>query len=80
MKKRRSLTAGEGQALATRLDPVGMIPSLVGVHTSALITPVGQDRLILTFRAQASPNYSRGLDAFRYSPARQGGIHTETAL
>ena len=27
---------------------VGMIPALEGVHPSALITPVGQDRLILT--------------------------------
>ena len=46
---------------------------------SALIPPVGQDRLILTrFTAhpQAIPNYRIGLDAFRYSPARQGGRHS----
>ena len=59
---------------------VGMIPSLEGVHPSALITLVGQDRQILTVRALASPNYSGVLDAFRYSPVLQGGIHPETAL
>ena len=71
-------------------DTVGMIPALEGVHTSALIrhfspplrgdtclTPVGQERQILTVRALASPNYRGGLDAFRYSPVRQGKIQIE---
>ena len=47
---------------------------------SDVITLVGQDRQILTVRAQASPNYRGGLDAFRYSPVFQVGRHTETAL
>ena len=39
-----------------RLDTVGMIPPLEG----GCLTPVGQDRQILTVRARQSPNYLRG--------------------
>ena len=35
VKKRRPFTEGEGQALAMRLDTVGMMLSLEGVHTSS---------------------------------------------
>ena len=44
------------------------------------LTPVGQDRLILTRSGAGAPELQSGPDAFRYSPALQGGINTETEL
>ena len=46
-----------------RLDTVGMIPALEGVHTSALIPSVGQDRLILPRSGAGAPELQRGPDA-----------------
>ena len=59
------------------LDTVGMIPPLGedAFIPSALITPVGQDRLILPCSGSGDPELQSGGDAIRYSPALQGGRH-----
>ena len=72
MKKTLPLHVGRGPSHATRArERVSLALRFEALHPKGvyallpdLITPVGQDRLILPVRNRASPNYSGGPNAY----------------